>query len=67
MTSERRLGYLLLAIGMPSVLVGVYLTAISGEFDALLLTGLGANTVGVLLLEESETNSGEASDEVATE
>lgn len=55
--------YALVAIGIPSAVVGAYLTGTTGEVHLLLITGLGATTMAVVVWEESETNSEGADDD----
>lgn len=59
MTPEEAANWVLLAVGLPSVIAGAYLTGTSGEVHLLLITGVGATGTWVALHEELNGESGE--------
>ncbi|WP_049893805.1 hypothetical protein [Salinarchaeum sp. Harcht-Bsk1] len=49
MKNGKSLAWALLVLGIVSIVAGVYRTGASGEISLLLITGMGATTVGMVL------------------
>jgi len=62
MPDWRPLGWTLLVMGTISIVAGVYQTGATGDVSTLLMVGMGATTVGMVLLEELQETSTDGAD-----